>query len=117
MGDIFLCLITNRWTPKEFVQWLTINGYTVEHKNTNLYEVDGAFFIDIYNLENISDMELAGPRIYQGIMFEGSSLDPEEVEGLLTLNQIIALRDKAPEDEEVKKPSHLKVVKPEEEDV
>jgi len=112
MTNTFLCLITNRWTPREFISWLEGAGYYIEHVEDNLYAVEDEFNIDVYRLDSLSDMDFGTVRVYQGVMLEGASLDPEEVEGLLSLNQVIALRERPKE-----KPSHLKVVKEEEEDI
>ena len=111
MTNTFLCLITNRWTPREFISWLEGAGYYIEHVKDNLYAVEDEFNIDVYRLDSLSDMDFGAVRVYQGVMLEGASLDPEEVEGLLSLNQVIALKERPKE-----KPSHLKVVK-EEEDI
>jgi len=114
MGNVFLCLITNRWTTKEFVSWLENVGYYIEHVKDNLYQVEEEFCIDVYSLDKLSDMDFGTVRVYQGVMLEGASLDPEEVEGLLSLNQVIALKERHVDKP---KPSHLKVVKEEEEDI
>jgi len=62
MKNMYLCLLTNRWSEEEFIEWLREGEAEPQHIVQRLYKIKNKFYIDIRLMEELIDdeLELAG---------------------------------------------------------
>jgi hypothetical protein len=113
MESKFLCLLTNRWSKEEFVEWLEEIGAEVEKVSESVYLADSQYYLDVHQLEDLSAIGFDGTTEYHGVIIDGISLKPEELEAILSLNRIIALDSRT---RASKKKPNLKLITEDEED-